>query len=76
MCFDEDGAASVATVTTQATSPRSVVVSAGSPTFRSPMSQMTNRSHANRAGLASTKASRLLFVSSIPSTISRTVHGG
>ena len=45
------------------------------PTSRLPMSQTTNRSQANSSGWASTNASRLLYVSSIPSTISLTVHG-
>jgi hypothetical protein len=40
------------------------------------MSQTTNTSQANRPGLAWTNASRLLSVSSMPSRISLTVHGG
>ena len=40
------------------------------------MSHTMNTSHAKRSGFASTNASRLLFVSSIPSRISFTVQGG
>ena len=40
------------------------------------MSQTMNRSQANSSGLAWTKASRLLSVSSMPSRISLTVQGG
>ena len=69
------GCSSVRIVTTHATSPRSVVVSVGSPTRRLPMSQTMKTSAANSSGCSSTKASRLLFVSSMPSTISFTVHG-
>ena len=40
------------------------------------MSQTMNRSTSKSSGWASTKGSRLLLVSSIPSTISLTVQGG
>ena len=40
------------------------------------MSQMMKTSHSNSSGWASTNASRLLSVSSIPSRTSLTVHGG
>ena len=48
--------------------PRSAVVRAGSPTFRLPMSQMTNRSHAKSSGCASTNASRNFSGLPAPST--------
>ena len=70
------GCSRVRTVTTQATSPRRAVVSTGSPTVRLPMSHTMKTSHSNSSGWASTKASRLLSVSSIPSRTSLTVHGG
>lgn len=63
-------------MTMQATSPRRVVVRVGSPTFRFPMSATMNTSHWNRSGWAWTKASRVELVSSIPSTMSLTWHGG
>ena len=66
----------VRTVTMHATSPRSAVVSTGSPTLRLPMSHTMNRSQSNRSGCASTNGSRLLAVSSIPSTMSLIVQGG
>ena len=66
----------VVTVTMHETSPRRVVVSAGDPTSRLPMSATTNASASNIDGFACTNDSRFEVVSSMPSTISRTVQGG